>query len=86
MTVELGNGDKDFLGRCPQTIIIGKHPTRIDAAKMKRVRRLWQLRLVKGDVGNDGQSLKVTLTNAGRLAIGRPVIDAPIEGDTDAHA
>jgi hypothetical protein len=76
--ISLDDYDRKILLDCPATIIISKRPTRIEAAKMKRVRRLWTSGLVNGTVGDDGRSLKVTLRNAGRLAIGRPAIEGAV--------
>ena len=75
--IALDDYDRKILKNCPATMMVNARPSRIEAAKMKRVRRLWTAGLLSGTVGSDGRSLKLTIRDAGRLAIGRPAIETP---------
>lgn len=83
MTIELDNWERQILLECPIRINTqkGRKPTRIEAARMVRIKRLWSNGYVRGSVENDGDMLLVQIRDAGRLAIGRPAIE---EGATHA--
>jgi hypothetical protein len=88
MTIELDDFDRSILRDCPLTIVNQKSRplTRIEAARMKRIKRLWSAGFVRGTVENEGRTLSVTIRDPGRVAIGRPTIETPATESTDAPA
>jgi hypothetical protein len=88
VTIELDDYDRQILRDCPFRIDTrkGRTPTRIEAARMVRIKRMWQAGYVRGEVAGDGGSLSVTIRDPGRLAIGRPAIETAATEATDAPA
>jgi hypothetical protein len=87
MSIELDDFDQAILKECPINMDTSKKTTtRMQAAKMKRIKRLWTNGLVRGTVGHDGKSLKVEIRDAGRLAIGSPAIETLVAEQADAPA
>ena len=73
--IVLDDGDRALLGQCPFTIFSSKRntPTKAEAARMRRIKRLWSAGKVRGDIEHgdeNGYVLRVTLTDAGRREIG----------------
>lgn len=76
--IKLDDSDRVLLRQCPLTIFVAKgaRQSRQEASRMKRIKRLWGAHLVRGEVGGgkDATVLKVSLTEAGAKAIGRPFV------------
>lgn len=74
--IALDDSDRHMLRQCPLTIVVpkGGKQSKAELARMRRVKRLWAARLVHGGVESDlgQQTLRITLTEAGRKAIGLP--------------
>lgn len=73
----LDDGDKALLGQCPfeVTTIKTRKPTTNEAARLRRITRLWQAGLIGGDVKQNNHIvsvMRITITDKGRAAIGRP--------------
>jgi hypothetical protein len=75
--ITLDDYDKTILRDCPFTVrvIPWARPTRNELAKMRRIKRLWAAGLISGTVGEDGESLHVSIRDPGRLAIGWAAIE-----------
>lgn len=85
--IDLDDFDRSILRQCPMTIDTARAINiPMQAAKMKRIKRMWSAGLLGGSVGEDRRTLVVTIRDPGRLAIGRPAIEPPVTGDADAPA
>ena len=73
MSITLDDGHRTILRSCPITIITHRTPSKLEAARMKRVKFLWTAGLVSGRVER-ADTLVVRITDAGRVAIGRPAL------------
>jgi hypothetical protein len=77
---KLDDGDRALLRECPFGQWVPKKPTRATAARLKRIHRLTLLGHLCGRVkrkDTDGYAYDITLTSAGRVALGLPP-DAPV--------
>jgi len=78
MSIELDDYDRKILKDCPLDIDTSNRYSRSDPDRMKRIKRLWSAGYVGATVVSKTRLLLV-IRDPGRLAIGRPAIEAPAE-------
>jgi hypothetical protein len=85
MTIEVDDYDKTILRSCPIDIDTSGRYSRVDAGRIKRIKRLWSAGYVGGTVISKSH-FRINIRDAGRLAIGRPAIETPAAEATNAHS